>query len=48
MKYKLRSGEVKEYEEMTEEEKEEWDKDFVKGLLISGGILGGLFALDKL
>ena len=48
MKFKLKSGKEKEYEKMTRKEKEEFDKEFVQGLLLSGGMLAGLMALDKL
>jgi len=44
MKLRLNSGEIKEYKNMTKQEKEECEKQFIKGLLISGGILE-LFSL---
>ena len=47
MKFDLKSGKKKEYKKMTKKEKEEVDNDFIKGLLISGGILGVLKFLDK-
>lgn len=48
MKFKLKSGKVKEFDKMNKKEKQEVDKSFMKGLLGFGLIYGGISLIDKL
>jgi len=47
MKYTLKSGKNKKYEEMTKEEKEEVENGVIKGMILGGLIIGGMRLLKK-